>query len=69
MVVGYYDKLPLGVPCSKHRLSFAVIYGAMKAYPAHYVRDKWRRAEACWSTSPTNAGTMIISFWLSHLVP
>ena len=57
IVVGYLNKLPSGVPCSKHRFSFAITYGATKAHPAHYARDKWRRAEARWSTSATNAGT------------
>ena len=56
-MVGYFNKLPSGVPCSKHRLSFTVAYGATKAHPAHYARDKWRRAEAHWSTSATNVGT------------
>ena len=51
------DKLPSGVPNSKHKASFAIAYGATEAHPACYARTKWRMAEARWSTSATNAGT------------
>ena len=55
--VGYYDKLPSGVPLPKHKSSFAIAYGATEAHPARYARNKWEEAEARWSTSTTNAGT------------
>ena len=57
VVVGYYNKLPSGVPNSKHKASFAIAYGATEAHPARYARTKWRMAEARWSTSATNVGT------------
>ena len=33
------------------------MYGATEAHPARYARTMWRKAEARWSTSATNAGT------------
>ena len=57
VVVGYYNKLPSGVPLPKHKSLFTVTYGATEAHPARYARTMWKLAEARWSTSATNAGT------------
>ena len=56
-MIGYFDKLPSGVPFPKHKPLFAIVYGATEAHPARYAKDKWKKAEARWSTSATNAGT------------
>ena len=60
VVVGYYNKLPSGVPLPKHKPLFAITYGATEAHPAHYAKDEWEEAEARWSTSATNVGAMRI---------
>ena len=57
VVVGYYNKLPSGVSLPKHKSLFAIAYGATEAHPARYAKNRWKEAEAHWSTSATNAGT------------
>ena len=57
VVVGYYNKLPSGVSLPKHKSLFAIAYGATEAHPACYAKNRWKEAEAHWSTSATNAGT------------
>ena len=56
-MVGYYNKLPLSVPLPKHKSLFTITYGATEAHPARYAKNRWKEAEARWSTSATNVGT------------